>query len=123
MNNPEQDLMELEQAIRQAVLSTEGVERLYPVDPTWRAALKGGLALATGQKTTPQDVDLQIQAQGPTARLRIGVTGTVPAPTVARNVSSLIRRHLLDAFPGQEPQLTVQICAIGADSEPPETMM
>ncbi|MDP9989374.1 hypothetical protein J2S98_004564 [Arthrobacter oryzae] len=111
------------QTIRQAVLSTDGVERLYPVDSTWKAALKGGIALATGQGTTPQEVDLQIRAQGPTVRLRIGVTGTVPAPAVARNVSTVVRRHLLDAFPGQEPQLTVQICSIGTGSQQPEAAM
>ncbi|MFJ6378041.1 hypothetical protein ACIQH9_20265 [Pseudarthrobacter oxydans] len=123
MNNRTQDLTGLEQTVRQAVLSTDGVDRLYPADPTWRAALKGGLALATGQQTTPQDVDLKVQAQAPTVRLRIGVTGTIPAPAVARTVSAVVRQHLLEAFPGQEPQLTVQICAIGKDGQQQETAM
>lgn len=114
MNEKTPRMKDLEQKIQDLTLATDGVERLFPVDPAWRAALKSTLSRATGQDpASPAVVDLRHEQEAPTARLRIGVTGSVPAPEVARNVSSRVRQLLSDAFPGEKAKLTIEICAIG----------
>lgn len=124
MNEKTPRMKDLEQKIQDLTLATDGVERLFPVDPAWRAALKSTLSRATGQDpASPAVVDLRIDHGAPTARLRIGVTGSVPAPEVARNVANHIRQLLSDAFPGKRAKLTIDICAIGDGIQPPSTKM
>lgn len=109
-------MTDLEQALCDTVLATDGVARLFPVDPAWQVAIKGGLARATGQATAAPVLEVQTRGRGPLVRLRIGVTGAIPTPAVARAVSARLRRQLSEAFPGQKPAIALQICAIGSDS-------
>jgi len=109
----------LEEDVRELVLGLEGVATVYSADPLWLTVLKQvSAALSPGDDPAqlPFVVCRMEDGDGRTlmrVQVRIGSSGDVPAPALARNVAAAIRGFVATAKPGLEVVAVVEIAAIG----------
>lgn len=102
--------------LHQLVLSLPGVGAVYPADPAWRSTMNRVGARLTPGAPAPEPAMVSLRMDGSTAnvRIRVGASGDVPAPELARSIAVAIR-GMLCTEPGMEAgPISIQICSIAA---------
>ncbi|MCZ2401638.1 hypothetical protein IV498_00170 [Paenarthrobacter sp. Z7-10] len=102
--------------LHRLVLSVPGVAAVYPADPAWRAPMNRlGAVMAPGT-SAPEPELVRLRMDGSTAhvRIRVGASGDVPAPELARRIAAEIRATLGTETEMEAGAIAVQICSIAA---------
>ncbi|MEV8181763.1 hypothetical protein [Specibacter sp. NPDC078692] len=125
--------MNLEEDIRQMVLSMDGVATVYAADPVWLSALKQ-LGSLMDPDSAAQPVPFVVCSEAAssetdtgdagstggsscrsvmTVKIRIGTDGALRAPDMARSVAGAIRTFVTALHPDVQVKAVVEISAIG----------
>jgi hypothetical protein len=87
--------------LREVILAVDGVAEVYPARPLWQTIAGAARSAVTGEPLPA--VLVEFAGAAAVVRTRVGVSGVLPAPDVARAVAAAIRTHL-----GPQPA-TVQV--------------
>ncbi|MDI3243347.1 hypothetical protein QK292_17485 [Arthrobacter sp. AL08] len=109
--------------LRERILSLEGVQTLYPVDPAWKSTarlIRAALDPDAGDPD-PEYVRFSTEGTSTTVSVRVGADGTVPAADLARTIAATLRTSLDEDLSGHDVKVTVEVSSIRHRPEPLRT--